>query len=43
MSLEKEIIQKALKKHDGNRSAAARYLGIPRHVLLYRIEKYEIE
>ena len=41
--LEREILQKALTKHGGNRSAAARYLGIARHVLLYRIEKYELE
>jgi two-component system NtrC family response regulator len=38
--LEREIVLKALAKHGGNRSAAARYLGIPRHVLLYRLEKY---
>ncbi|TNF37454.1 MAG: sigma-54-dependent Fis family transcriptional regulator [Deltaproteobacteria bacterium] len=39
--LEKEIVLKALARFDGNRSAAARYLGIPRHVLLYRLSKYE--
>jgi two-component system NtrC family response regulator len=38
--LEREIVLKALKKHKGNRSATARYLGVPRHVLLYRLEKY---
>ena len=38
--LEKEIILKALDKHGGNQSATARYLGIPRHVLLYRLEKF---
>ncbi|MFN7970895.1 MAG: sigma-54 dependent transcriptional regulator [Acidobacteriota bacterium] len=42
LDLEREIVLKALEKHDGNRSAAARYLGIPRHVLLYRLEKYGI-
>ena len=39
--LEQEIILKAIERHGGNRSAAARYLGIPRHVLLYRLSKYE--
>jgi two-component system NtrC family response regulator len=38
--LEREIVLKALEKHQGNRSAAARYLGVPRHVLLYRLLKY---
>ena len=37
--LEREIIDKALERHAGNRSATARYLGIPRHVLLYRLSK----
>ncbi len=39
--MEREIVLKALEKHAGNRSAAARYLGVPRHILLYRLEKYE--
>jgi two-component system NtrC family response regulator len=38
--LEKEIILKALENHGGNQSATARYLGVPRHVLLYRLEKF---
>ena len=38
--LEKEIIEKAIEMQGGNRSAAARYLDIPRHVLLYRMRKY---
>lgn len=38
--LEREVIQRALAKHDGNRTRTARYLGIPRHVLTYRLEKY---
>ena len=42
MALEREIIRAALRRHDGNQSATARYLSIPRHVLLYRIEKYEL-
>lgn len=40
---ERRIIVAALDKFDGNQSAAARYLRIPRHVLLYRLEKYEID
>jgi two-component system NtrC family response regulator len=42
MELEKQIIAAALDKHDGNQSATARYLSIPRHVLLYRLEKYDL-
>ena len=41
--LEREIVEKALWMQGGNRSAAARYLGIPRHVLIYRLEKYGID
>jgi len=40
--LEREIIVRALAKHGGNRSHTAEYLSIPRHVLLYRLEKYKI-
>lgn len=40
---ERRIIVAALEKFDGNQSAAARYLRIPRHVLLYRLDKYEID
>lgn len=43
MQLEKNIIVAALIKMDGNQSATARYLNIPRHVLLYRVEKYGLE
>jgi DNA-binding NtrC family response regulator len=39
--LEHEIVLKAIEKCAGNRSAAARFLGIPRHVLLYRLEKQQ--
>ena len=41
--LEKAVITAALKKMDGNQSATARYLNIPRHILLYRLEKYGID
>ncbi len=40
--VEKELILRALQKHDWNQSRAARYLGITRHTLLYRIEKHHI-
>ncbi len=38
--IEKSYILKALEKAKQNRSKAARLLKIPRHVLLYRLEKY---
>jgi DNA-binding NtrC family response regulator len=40
--LEKKIIIQALEKNSWNQAAAARFLRIPRHVLIYRIEKYGI-
>ena len=40
--IQKEAIINALKKSDGNKSKAARNLNIPRHVLLYKIKKYNI-
>ncbi len=40
--LEKNIIIHALEKNSWNQAAAARFLSIPRHVLIYRIEKYGI-
>ena len=42
MELEAEIIRRALDRHGGNKSRTAAYLGVPRHVLVYRIEKYGI-
>lgn len=41
--LERQAIVKALDEHKGNRSAAARALRIPRHILLYRMKKFGIE
>jgi two-component system NtrC family response regulator len=41
--LERDMIIKALKKSRGNRSEAARLLKTPRHVLIYRIEKYQLK
>jgi len=40
--LEKSIILKALEKFNGNKKKTAEYLRIPRHVLLYRLEKFGI-
>jgi two-component system NtrC family response regulator len=40
--VEREIIVRALAKHNGNRSRTAEYLRIPRHVLLYRMAKFGI-
>ena len=40
--VEKELIRKALSRSGGNRSEAARLLKIPRHVLIYRLEKFEM-
>lgn len=40
--LEKEVISQALQLAAGNRSRAARLLGITRDTLLYRIQKYDI-
>ncbi len=40
--IEKAYIFRALEKANQNRSEAARLLKIPRHVLLYRLEKYNM-
>jgi two-component system NtrC family response regulator len=40
--VEKGLIIKALEKSNGNRSQAARLLKIPRHVLIYRLEKFDL-
>jgi len=39
-SVETEIIRGALNRFDGNQSQAARYLGITRSALIYRMQKY---
>ncbi|MBA3003253.1 MAG: sigma-54-dependent Fis family transcriptional regulator [Desulfurivibrio sp.] len=41
-AVEQGLIKKALAKAKGNRSEAARLLNIPRHVLIYRLEKFKI-
>ncbi|MHC1697937.1 MAG: sigma-54-dependent transcriptional regulator [Geobacteraceae bacterium] len=40
--LEQEIVLEALERNGWNQTAAARFLRIPRHVLIYRMEKYGI-
>ena len=41
--IEREIIRYALEMHNGNQSQTARYLGITRSALIYRMEKYNLE
>ena len=41
--LEKEVVVQALERNQWNQTAAARFLRIPRHTLIYRMEKYEIK
>ncbi|OEU76627.1 MAG: hypothetical protein BA864_03675 [Desulfuromonadales bacterium C00003093] len=40
--LEQEAVQEVLRRCNGNKSKAAVFLRIPRHTLLYRLEKYNI-
>ena len=42
-AMEKSLIRKALDKTGGNRSRAARLLGISRQTLLYRLEKHGLK
>jgi two-component system NtrC family response regulator len=42
VDLEKQVIEQALAVKNGNISEAARYLQVPRHILVYRIDKYGI-
>ncbi|HMB15538.1 MAG TPA: sigma-54 dependent transcriptional regulator [Pelovirga sp.] len=41
--LEKSAIMQALERTGGNQTKAAELLHIPRHVLLYRLEKYHLK
>ncbi|MGD2062003.1 MAG: sigma-54 dependent transcriptional regulator [Nitrospirota bacterium] len=41
--MERAMVLQALEDHQWNKAAAARALGIPRHVLLYRLQKYGIQ
>jgi two-component system NtrC family response regulator len=40
--LEREVVVQALERNHWNQTAAAKFLRIPRHTLIYRMEKYEI-
>jgi DNA-binding NtrC family response regulator len=40
--LEREVVVEALTRNGWNQTVAARFLRIPRHTLIYRIEKYGI-
>ena len=40
--LEREVVVAALERNNWNQTAAARFLRIPRHTLIYRMEKYGI-
>jgi len=42
-NLEKRAIQMALQRSGGNQTKAAKLLDIPRHVLLYRLKKFNIK
>ena len=41
--IEREIIRYALEMHNGNQSQTARYLGITRSALIYRMEKHNLD
>ena len=41
--LEREVVVEALERNSWNQTAAARFLRVPRHTLIYRLEKYGIE
>ncbi len=41
--LERRAILQALEKSGGNKSQAAKLLNIPRHVLLYRLKKFNLD
>jgi len=43
IDLEKRVIERALALKRWNVSQTAAYLGIPRHVLIYRLEKYGLK
>ncbi len=42
VDLEKKVIERALRLKGGNITQAASYLRVPRHILVYRIEKHGI-
>ena len=42
-TVEREIIREALSRYAGNQSQTARYLGITRSALIYRMQKFELD
>ncbi|MFH2055936.1 MAG: sigma 54-interacting transcriptional regulator, partial [bacterium] len=40
--VEREAILRALERSGGNKSKAAKLLNVPRHVLIYRLKKYDL-
>jgi two-component system NtrC family response regulator len=42
VDLERRVIERALRLKEGNITQAAAFLRVPRHILVYRIEKYGI-
>jgi len=40
---EKKLVIEALEKNSWNKTKAAKYLQIPRHVIIYRIKKYNLK
>ena len=40
--LEREVVVESLERNGWNQTAAAKFLSIPRHTLIYRMEKYGI-
>jgi two-component system NtrC family response regulator len=42
-ALEKEVVVQALERNAWNQTRAAAFLQVPRHTLIYRMEKYDIK
>ena len=41
--IEREVVVQALERNDWNQTRAAAFLQVPRHTLIYRMEKYDIK
>jgi len=41
--LERNLLYEALRRHNWNQSQAARYLGITRNTLIYRMQKFGLK
>ncbi len=42
-AIEKEVVVQALERNGWNQTRAAAFLQVPRHTLIYRMEKYDIK